>query len=211
MACGSDLVVEACSRSPAAAPTFTHARCRKRSLHLNPHSTSLQQSFARPADAPMRYVRFLKTPRTVTEKSTGRRQISCLITITSDLGDSFLPHDVQLSAELLTSGPSEDIKIWQSVQWKSGMRSLPITFPATKNPGPSRLRVRIGVEPKSTLDEYTNLLEEESCGVVSAWSSEVSLSSAVEAEKLVERRFKVSNGEIRILEETGESIARHLW
>jgi hypothetical protein len=48
---------------------------------------------------------------------------------------------------------------------------------------------------------------------VNAWSSEFDPSSrASEAEKLVERRFDIFKGPVvSIYEETGESIARHLW
>jgi hypothetical protein len=161
----------------------------------------------------MRYVRFLKAPRVVAEKGTGKSQISCLITITSDLGDSFLPYDLELSAELLSSQPSEEIKVWRTMHWTAGMRSLPITFPLPKTRTPSKLRVRVGTEPKSTHDTLDKLFEEGTCGVVSAWSSEFDPSSrASEAEKLVERRFDIFKGPVvSIYEETGESIARHLW
>jgi hypothetical protein len=59
-------------------------------------------------------------------------------------------------------------------------------------------------------DEYKKL----SCGgwrgVVSAWSAPFDLER--ECVKLVERRFvSLEQREVRIWEETGESIARHLW
>jgi hypothetical protein len=161
----------------------------------------------------MRYVRFLKAPRVVTEKGTGKELISCLITITSDLGDSFLPHDLELSAELLSSSPSEEVKVWRTVHWTAGLRSLPIIFPLTKTRLPSKLRVRVGTEPKSTRDTFDKLFEEGTGGVVSAWSSEFDPNAGVgEAEKLVERRFDICKDSVMsIYEETGESIARHLW
>jgi hypothetical protein len=161
----------------------------------------------------MRYIRFLKTPRVVTEKGTLRKQISCLITITSDLGDSFLPYDVQLSAELLSSESTEAVVVWKTIQWSAGMRSLPVTFPLAKNRKSSGFRVKVGVEPKSTHDEYSKLSEEGTCSVVSAWTSPFDpFATNDNAEKLVERRFRLSNGlDVTICEETGESIARHLW
>jgi hypothetical protein len=161
----------------------------------------------------MRYIRFLKTPRVVVEKETTRKQISCLITITSDLGDSFLPYDVQLSAELLSSQPTEEVVVWKTIQWSAGMRSLPVTFPLAKNRKFSAFRVKVGLEPKSKHDEYSKLSEEGTCGVVSAWTSRFDpFATNDNAEKLVERRFKLSNGlHVTICEETGESIARHLW
>jgi hypothetical protein len=160
----------------------------------------------------MRYIRFLKPPRVVTVKGTSKQEISCLVTITSDLGDTFLPHDIQLSAELL-SDPSEEIVVWRTVQWSAGMRTLPVTFPLIKNRASSKLRIRVGTEPRSTQDEYNKLSDEGACSVVSAWSSIFEPSATVgDAEKLVERRFNLSHGLIvSIYEETGESIARHLW
>ncbi|KAH3955052.1 hypothetical protein HBI56_038970 [Parastagonospora nodorum] len=160
----------------------------------------------------MRYIRFLKPPRVVTVKGTSKQEISCLVTITSDLGDTFLPHDIQLSAELL-SDPSEKIVVWRTVQWSAGMRTLPVTFPLVKTRTSSKLRVRVGFGSKLGRDEYNLLSEDGACGVVSAWSSifEVSVPTS-EAEKLVQRRFRLPDGSIVVIyEETGESIARHLW
>lgn len=161
----------------------------------------------------MRYVRFLKTPRVVSEKGTSKKQISCLVTIASDLGDSFLPYDIQLSAELLLVAPQEEVLVWQTLRWNAGMRCLPITFPWTKSRATSTLRVRLGVEPKVTYDEYSSFSDDGIRGVTSAWSADFEAQeSSHEAEKLVERRFRLASGStVAILEETGESIARHLW
>jgi hypothetical protein len=158
----------------------------------------------------MRYIRFLKTPRVVTEKNTSNREVYFLVTITSDLGDSFLPYHVQLSVELLAcTETTEYVLVWRTVQWTGGMRSLPITIPLPKPQKPSsQLRVRVGVEPRRTYDAYASLSEIR--GVVSAWSA--TFTPRVEAQKLAERRFMLPTGKIvNIWEETGESIARHLW
>lgn len=161
----------------------------------------------------MRYVRFLKSPRVVAEKGTSRKQVHCLITITSDLGDSFLPYDIQLAAELSATadGSEESVIVWSTVQWTAGMRSLPITFPLPKSQAShSSLRVRVGGEPKRTHDDFAAIAEKGARGVVSAWSPP--FASDQDALKLVERRFKLPDGPITtIWEETGESIARHLW
>lgn len=91
------------------------------------------------------------------------------------------------------------------------MRSLLVKFPLPKaRAASSSLRVRIGVEPKSLHDDFSKLADDGSRGVVSAWSTE--FGASVEAVKLIERRFMLSNGpQVNIWEETGESIARHLW
>jgi hypothetical protein len=159
----------------------------------------------------MRYVRFLKPPRVALEKNTSRLQLYCLITITSDLGDSFLLHDLALSAELLDA-ETEEIIVWKTAQWTGG-RSLPITFPLSKSRRGRPVRVRVGVEPKLTYDNFRRLLDHDCRGTVSAWSAAVVPSASGNgAVKLVERRFKVGEGvHVSLWEETGESIARHLW
>ena len=158
----------------------------------------------------MRYIRFLKTPRVITGRNTAKSDVYCLVTLTSDLGDSTLPYGVQLSAELLAcTENAEHVLVWRTVQWTGGMRSLPITIPMQKTRS-SSFRLRIGVEPRRTYDEYASLLEQDARGVVSAWSAAFTLRE--EALKLAERRFMLPTGTtINIWEETGESIARHLW
>lgn len=161
----------------------------------------------------MRYVRFLKTPRIAAAKNSQRKDVTCLVTITSDLGDSFLPNDVQLCAQLLLCTPVEEhVLVWTTVQWTSGMRSLSIAIPLPKHHAlaSSSLRVRIGTEPGNSYDDYAALAEEDVRGVVSATSPAFTLDK--EAPKLAERRFRLSNdSNLCIWEETGESIARHLW
>jgi hypothetical protein len=157
----------------------------------------------------MRYIRFLKPPRFVSTKDHSKPTLSFLITITSDLGDSFLPCDVGLSAELYSS-PSEKPFIVKSVQWTAGMRSLSIMLTLDRSHDYGSVQVRVGVRRNMGADEYKKL----SCGgwrgVVSAWSAPFDLGR--ECVKLVERRFVSSEQrDVRIWEETGESIARHLW
>lgn len=167
----------------------------------------------------MRYIRFLKTPRIVHEKNQPSSHAYCLITITSDLGDSFLPRNLTLSAELIEgastldiAGETNNIIVWKSVKWTEGMRSLPVTLPISRSyKGKGPLHVRIGHEPKSQCDEFEKLLEDDTSGVVSAWSAPFNLDGSAGAAKMVERRFQVGQYPYRILEETGESIARHLW
>lgn len=175
----------------------------------------------------MRYIRFLKTPRlTQVDDKHGRpsTHIHCLITITSDLGDSFLPCPTTLSAELIHASPHDTnnthhVLVWKTIHWTPGMRSLPVTLPLSARPSLHKwpMRVRISVEPKSECDEFASLLQDDSRGVVSAWSAELDPSQGLQqAEKTVERRIRRGDGDgdyasIRILEETGESIARHLW
>jgi len=92
------------------------------------------------------------------------------------------------------------------------MRSLSVTLPlSTKSPRKWPILVRVGVEPKSEHDDLDSL-HQDCYGVVSAWSADLDPTQGLyEAEKIVQRRFKDHGNPIYIFEETGESIARHLW
>lgn len=157
----------------------------------------------------MRYIRFLKPPRIATDKTTHKPVVACLITLTSDLGDSFFPHHVELAAELVAPG-DRPVRVWRTVQWSAGMRSLAVSLPLKKSYAAGPLRVRIGVEPQAAHDSLDDLLQPESHGIVSAWSADFS-SASPEAARRVERRFCIAGKTVCIWEETGDSIARHLW
>jgi hypothetical protein len=157
----------------------------------------------------MRYIRFLKTPRLNITKDPSKTSLSFLITITSDLGDSFLPYDVGLAAELYAS-PSGKPWIMKPVQWSAGMRSLSISLALDSSQDYGSVQVRVGVGRNVGADDYSKLSWGRTRGVVSAWSAPFDLGK--ECVKLVERRFVSSKRSVvRIWEETGESIARHLW
>ncbi|KAF2015687.1 hypothetical protein BU24DRAFT_461921 [Aaosphaeria arxii CBS 175.79] len=166
----------------------------------------------------MRYLRFLKTPRIVNGPKSSEPEISFLITITSDLGDSFLPYDVTLFAELIpeSGGP---IIASKKIVWGPGMRTLPISLPFKKSKVNGAVIVRVGTQPKISRDDFNSLLRRETRGIVSAFSAPIDpIKGTKEARKLVERRIGLGDSdtsegksEIRIWEETGESIARHLW
>jgi hypothetical protein len=199
--------------------------------------TLRSQASASACPFPMRYIRFLKPPRVVHDKQRPSAHVSCLITITSDLGDSFLPYKLTLSAELIQNerctsntalGPdptsdsqlaaseillsTNNVRAWKTVQWNEGMRSLPITLPLSRDyKGQGPLVVRIGTEPKSTSDDFHRMLLEDSRGVASIWSAPFNLPPGSSASSTVERRFRIGPHIHRIFEETGESIARHVW
>jgi hypothetical protein len=157
----------------------------------------------------MRYVRFLKTPRITAEKGTNKSNVYCLVNITSDLGDSTLPYDATLVAELISPQQGDQVLSSRCVKWTADMRTLAITLPLKPQQKNMPLRVRVGVTPKATFDTFSSLSAPESSGIVSAWSAE--FTSQKEAVKLAERRFQIANQTIKVWEETGESIARHLW
>lgn len=167
----------------------------------------------------MRYIRFLKTPRVVVEKSPSKAHVFCLVTITSDLGDSFLPYDVALTADLCSDPDcgAPDRAVWktlirQTIDWEAGMRSLAIKLPLKGLRVDWPARVHISANAKLKAENIEQLHDKRYRGVISAWSDLLNPEEGVrDAAKFVERRFGDEKVQICVWEETGESIARHLW
>lgn len=156
----------------------------------------------------MRYVRFLKTPKLQDDS------IKATITITSDLGESFLNEEVQLAATLRAADPKGDICLRTALKWKPGIRALSVSFSLAKRK--IAWPVRVHVAPKDAPDPDCFDMQHGVPGlpnIISAWSDILDPSENIAvASKTVERRFKPLNSRVlRMWEETGESIARHLW
>ncbi|KGO45048.1 hypothetical protein PEX1_024770 [Penicillium expansum] len=152
------------------------------------------------------YVRFLKTPRTQQQK--GSIYVSALICITTDLGDSFLAEDVDL---MLIAENSSGVIFQKTTQWNASNRELAITL----GPLPSKLAqqsmvltVKVPHPPGYSIPQYPPIPL-----VVDATSAPFGPQS-MPAEKLVQRQIQYNGQEafsIKIWEETGNSIARHIW
>lgn len=159
------------------------------------------------------YSRFLKTPRL--QKQKGTVSVSALICITTDLGDAFLAEDVHLLATLSVD-QTDKILYKEPLKWTAGKRELPISL----GPFPehfSRQTVVLSVNAIDLRRPETRWNDSllGSAGVplvISGWSAPFGGSQALVAEKLVERRFGPTDRlDLRIWEETGNSIARHIW
>ncbi|KAI9818114.1 MAG: hypothetical protein M1827_000739 [Pycnora praestabilis] len=160
----------------------------------------------------MHYIRFLKPPK-VTISESQPDHINALITITSDLGESFYADDVTIYANLHSESHDAMDSRGARFTWTAGMRTLPISMDLleTDVSWPARLKI-------SSMDgTMTDVFEPfGSSGtlpkIVSAWSGLVNPPEQKEASKIIERRFTLSNDRVfGIWEETGESIARHVW
>jgi hypothetical protein len=154
------------------------------------------------------YIRFLKPPK-VQDGKNGLVSVSTLISITTDLGDAFLAEDVSLHAQLLAVDTNTVIQE-KVVSWQAGKRELLVSF------GP----VRLGLTKQSiilAIGEKTVCVDElGDCTttplVISGCSAAFGGLQGTTAAKLVERRFALrSDSQLRIWEETGNNIARHIW
>ncbi|CZR61207.1 uncharacterized protein PAC_11103 [Phialocephala subalpina] len=163
----------------------------------------------------MHYIRFLKVPRLI-RIGRDQRTLTAKITITTDLGESFLATDVVVEAllEFPSGVPIPNAKqsrhTWAG---KNGMRSIEVSIAVPrKHTGLLRMSVR-AVERKyadveSLQDTFSPALPG---GIVAVNSMPIDIDSSHTSEALAKRRFSTNLGSISIWEETGESIARHIW
>jgi hypothetical protein len=156
----------------------------------------------------MRYVRFLKTPK------LQDNSIRTTITITSDLGETFLNDEVQLTATLRAADPGGNIYLRTKLKWKPGMRALSVSFSLADKQ--IEWPARVYIAPKDAQDPDCFNKQHGMSGlpnIISAWSDIMDPSENITtASRTVERRFKsLNNHVLSMWEETGESIARHLW
>jgi len=169
----------------------------------------------------MHYIRFLKPPRVL---PSSPQTLSAKITVTTDLGESFLYADVSLVVELEYGNRSSVVE-GKEYLWKGrdGMRSLEVSIPMIiTGKRYSYPIVRMLVRPKEdkyAMDTFGAILgevnihnSENAGGIVAVRSMDVYLNGQKDSTpSMAERIFSSTGKEIRICEETGESIARHIW
>lgn len=157
------------------------------------------------------YIRFLKPPKA--EKQGMSLSITTLITLTTDLGDSFMAEDMDLLVTL--NEQTTQKHIYQEIfNWKAGKRELPVSL----GPFPVQLAQQNLVLGATINQQHhpatVDKLVQERCVpvVLSGWSAPFCGLQSLVAERFIERRFTLKDGlDLRIWEETGNSIARHIW
>lgn len=155
-------------------------------------------------------VRFLRTPKVVVDKSDVT--LKAVITVTTDLGETFYPDDLELVATLREPTNDGEIYLRRRLQWTSGARSLPINFNLSRNdiewPACLHVGMRLTAD-RMTDDTAAGLLPP----IVDVWSSPINaVKGQFDSGHRVERRFTtLAERTISLLEDAGDSIARHLW
>ncbi|MCJ1431753.1 hypothetical protein MMC27_001108 [Xylographa pallens] len=155
------------------------------------------------------YIRFLKVPKIFPLTVGADFTVKTTITLTSDLGDEFLAQDIGLFAYLDCNGVIDCSPL--RPEWKAGMRALPFEFCVNKKSMAGPLRLCISGHRPTAADQLSTTRMPE---LVSAWSGFFDVSGSREAPRKIERRFDLNISgcaELSIWEETGESIARHIW
>jgi len=134
-------------------------------------------------------------------------QLKAVITVTTDLGETFYPDDVDLVATLRENAQDGDVYLRRKLHWQAGARSLPVTFSISRNDleWPACVHIAMKTPPA----QHTGFLP----SIVDVWSGNLNPTKGeFEAGHRVERRFTSLNERaISLIEDSGDSIARHLW
>ncbi|KAL1858435.1 hypothetical protein Plec18170_002633 [Paecilomyces lecythidis] len=158
------------------------------------------------------YVRFLKPPK-IEKANRSSLSVSTLICLTTDLGDSFLADDVDLRVTL-TNHNSNVPLLEQPVSWKAGSRQLSVSLGPFDRSICNNQPVVLGIGAAGPGQGQPDQMSHESTVplVISGWSTPFGRPKDAQTERLVERRLSLQgNHDLRIWEETGNSIARHIW
>ncbi len=150
------------------------------------------------------YIRFLKSP-----KLDQKGHVRALITITTDLGEGFYPADLTLYVSVVSNEHEDDWNSgWQTVKWKSGMRTAGIDIANVYTAPPVPLRLVVSSRQSIEGDRVSL---EDVPEILGVWSDTFHPQRS-QVGGMIERRYRTDSGSERaILEETGESIARHIW
>lgn len=152
------------------------------------------------------YIRFLKTPRSTTLSS--HVKVSSIITIVTDLGDSFFYDDLCLKVRLIASN-RDDCTLAQEFEWTAGSRELTITLQCPRYLAGKDARLHLSARDVPSYDLET---PDQGSRVVDAWSAPFQILNNAKAVSLIERRFSLRPGSVfSVWEETGNSIAHHIW
>ncbi|KAK4561101.1 hypothetical protein LTR86_005056 [Recurvomyces mirabilis] len=159
----------------------------------------------------MHYIRFLKPPKA--EVKPGTILLKSIITITTDLGETFYPTDLDLIATLRSIQDEGEIYLYRTIPWPAHARSLPITFDLSRQQvvtWPACVHVAVQ-NPTNTGTTHppSGFLPE----IVDIWSGVLNPPQGLlDSGRRVERRFlSLAARRVSLLEDAGDSIARHLW
>jgi hypothetical protein len=168
----------------------------------------------------MHYIRFLKSPKVVGEGD--EKALVAKITIATDLGESFLGAVGGVDVGVVGWDGWGILGTRKEYMWRGreGMRSLEVRLPMRRVRKVDVVRIYVCATGDAYIDTFESVLGldyqgrkvENRGGVVTARSLEIDVRSGQTiGTGMVERAFRNRGAEIHIWEETGESIARHVW
>jgi len=151
----------------------------------------------------MHYIRFLQTPKVHVDKAT--IVLRAVITVTTDLGETFYPEDVELVVNLSSPDIDNDIYLRRKVQWNEGARSLKVAIDLSRQD----LEWPVCMHVSARNSRPGGFLPP----ICDVWSGSVNpVKGQFDSGRRVERRFlSLADRPLSLLEDAGDSIARHLW
>ncbi|KAK5122414.1 hypothetical protein LTR85_003998 [Meristemomyces frigidus] len=156
----------------------------------------------------MHYIRFLKTPKIHVDNSTVL--LKAVVTVTTDLGETFHPSRLELVATVRDVQEDGEIYLRRRIQWPGkGARSVPISFDLSRQDVEWPACLHVAVKQTSGNIKPSGFLPP----IVDVWSGTLNPTKGkFESGWRVERRFtSLSERTVSLLEDAGDSIARHLW
>ena len=131
--------------------------------------------------------------------------LRAVVTVTTDLGETFYPDHLDLIATLRSSNEDGEIYLRRKIKWPPGARSVPISLDLTRQDVEWPACIHVAVKNTKS---HGYLLP-----FVDVWSSTLNpVKGEFDSGRRVERRFtSYAQRPLRLLEDAGDSIARHLW
>ncbi|RMD44267.1 hypothetical protein DV735_g807, partial [Chaetothyriales sp. CBS 134920] len=149
----------------------------------------------------MYYLRFLSPPK-VGAGPRSSLTVNAVLAVTTDLGDDFYPDDLTVQARVVDALDHEKVLQSQTHVCPGYSRALKVSLSVPGKYVSRDACVHVAVNQGDTSSD----------DVLDVWSTQFHLTDKQRSEPLVERRLAMSNGSVlRVLEETGDSIARHIW
>ena len=151
------------------------------------------------------YIRFLSTPQVaVTQKRIVT--ISAPVAVTTDLGDSYLMQDAELLVRVIDV-KTTSLVLEQKARWQGGARALKTAVQYNGKYVGRLVCMHITTTETQRSIEAKNIPK-----IMDVWSHEFILNDKTRSEPKVSREIHTNfGGKLCIWEETGDSIARHVW
>ncbi len=149
------------------------------------------------------YIRYLSPPQ-VFESHKKVLTVSAVVAITTDLGDAFLGEDVDLAVRLVQTKADPKVVSEQHIGWKGSSRALKVALVCPAKYAARSVRMHVAISGTATFAAVPKILD--------VWSMSFELANKRRAEPLVDREMLLANNaNLTIREETGDSIAKHIW
>ncbi len=151
------------------------------------------------------YLRFLKVPRLGVDSSKAC-VVRFVVTITTDLGESFYPAEATIKAILLTEEAGTVLSTAEK-SWQPGTHNVPFEIPCRAST--SSLCVRVCARLDAV--EFLGIGIGRIPTIMDVQSADFSVRRPISEARVVRRLELGPHGSLRIWEDAGESIARHIW